>query len=365
MSTRSRAAGEPAIERVPKGGIQPQAAVDNLGTIHLIYAAGNPAAADLFYVHRSNSSPDFSVPLKINTEPGSAVALGTIRGAQLALGQNRIHVAWNGHAPNGGSYIDAPMLYTRLNDSGTAFEPERNVITFARGLDGGGSIAADDAGNVFVLWHAPRKGNTNGEAGRAVFVARSKDGGSSFAREVLATSERTGACGCCGMKAFADRGGNLLTLFRAATGQTNRDEVLLAGRPGEELKPVFRAPWQTGMCPMSSASFAGNREGAIFAAWETRDDVFFSRVTSVSGGDPVSPSVAGRRKHPSLAVNSKGEALLAWTESTTWGKGGIIGWQNFDAQLHPIGAVGHAEGLPAWSMPAAVVGSDDRFRIFY
>jgi len=38
---------------------------------------------------------------------------------------------------------EAPVLYTRLNDRGTGFEPERNLINFAAGLDGGSSVAAD------------------------------------------------------------------------------------------------------------------------------------------------------------------------------------------------------------------------------
>lgn len=47
------------------------------------------------------------------------------------------------------------MLYTRLNDAGDGFEPQRNVIQKRPGLDGGGSIAADAEGNVYVAWHAP------------------------------------------------------------------------------------------------------------------------------------------------------------------------------------------------------------------
>jgi DNA-binding beta-propeller fold protein YncE len=42
------------------------------------------------------------------------------------------------------------MLYARLDDAGTAFEPQRNLIQVAAGLDGGGSVAADQAGNVYV-----------------------------------------------------------------------------------------------------------------------------------------------------------------------------------------------------------------------
>jgi len=100
-------------------------------------------------------------------------------------------------ALHAGAKDETPLLYTRLNDAGTEFEPERNLITYAYGLDGGSSVAADPQGNVYVIWHAPQLGNTNGEAGRAVFVARSNDEGKTFQRESLATSDSTGACGCC------------------------------------------------------------------------------------------------------------------------------------------------------------------------
>ena len=35
------------------------------------------------------------------------------------------------------------MLFARLDDDGTAFETQRNLMTYTQGLDGGGSVAAD------------------------------------------------------------------------------------------------------------------------------------------------------------------------------------------------------------------------------
>jgi len=203
--------------RVPNGGIQPQI-VERDGIVHMIYFTGDPAKGDLFYVRSGDYGTTFSKPLPVNHTPeGAAMAIGNIRGAQLAVGRNgRVHIAWNGTTPTG----HLPMLYTRLNDAGTAFEPERNLIHNAWGLDGGGSLAADPEGNVYVFWHAPIPG-TKGEENRRVWMARSIDDGQTFAPERLAFDKPIGACGCCGMKAFADKTG-IHVLFRSADQIVNR-----------------------------------------------------------------------------------------------------------------------------------------------
>lgn len=354
------------LVRTPDGGIQPQAAMDREGVLHLIYYKGDAQNGDLFYVRQQPEKDAFSKAIQINHQPGSAMAAGTIRGAQMALGKNgRVHVAWNGHAPEKGSYMEAPMLYTRLNDAGTAFEPERDVITSARGLDGGGSVAADDQGNVYVTWHAPKPGNTNGEAGRAVFVARSADDGKTFAPEKLATSKPTGACGCCGMKAFAASEGNVFALYRAASAMTNRDETLLISRNhGADFEIAYSHGWKIAACPMSSAFLAETKTG-VLAAGETHGRVFFIRVDAKTGksSSPISPEVKG--KHPVAIGNAAGEVLLAWTEGTGWGKGGSVAWQLYDVGGNPTSEKGRAEGVPTWSLVAAVIKPDGNFVIIY
>src|SRR6266852_3454429 len=83
--------------RTPDDGIQPQAAVDSKGVVHLIYFKGDPKGGDIFYARRAPGQDHFSKPIPVNTQPHTAIALGTIRGAQLAVGKNgRVHVAWDG-----------------------------------------------------------------------------------------------------------------------------------------------------------------------------------------------------------------------------------------------------------------------------
>lgn len=359
------------LVRTPDGGIQPQAAVDREGVVHLIYFKGDAARGDIFYVRQEPGQEQFSKPIPVNSQRGSAMAMGTIRGAQLALGKNgRVHVSWDGLGKGAQKVtVDgketAPFLYSRLNDAGTAFEPERNLLTYAAGLDGGGSVAADPQGNVYAFWHASRPGNTNGEAGRAVFVARSTDDGKTFAPEMLATDQPTGACGCCGMKAFADGDGNVFALYRAASEKVNRDETLLVSRDrGASFAIAYSHPWKVASCPMSSAFLAWSKAGILVAA-ETHSRVFFVRIDPKTGkiSEPVSPSNKG--KHPVAIANAKGEILLAWTEGTGWNKGGNVAWQLFDQEGKEISQKFRGDGVAPWSLVTAFAKPDGTFVLIH
>lgn len=359
------------VIRTQDGGIQPQTEVDASGTVHLIYFKGEPSAGDIFYVRKGQGEKDFSTPIRVNTQRGSAMAVGNIRGAQLAMGKNgRVHVVWDGMG-NGAAEVRfegkrvTPLLYTRSLDKGSAFEPERNIINYAYGLDGGSSVAADLKGNVFVTWHAPRPGNTNGEAGRTVFVARSLDEGMTFGKEKVAGPENLGACGCCGMKAFADSYGNLFALYRgASTNGTRPGMLLLSADRGETFKTAYQHEWKIASCPMSSASLT-EASGTVFAAAETHGRVFFVRVDPRTGAvsPPVSPEVKG--KYPVVIGNKNDQILFVWAEGMAWNKGGQLAWQMFDREGKPTSEINHADGLSAWSLPTAYAGTDGSFTIIY
>jgi hypothetical protein len=370
LALRTYAAPDVRTVRVPDSGIQPQAAIDDMGTLHLVYFKGDAAHGDLLYVRSTDDAKTFSRPIRVNSVDGSAIAAGTIRGAHLAIGRNnRPHIAWNGSGKPETADKLVPMFYTRLDDSGEAFEPQRNVITRRYGLDGGGSVAADRAGNVYVAWHAPEQQGT-GEANRRVWVVRSSDDGKTFAPESAAFDAPTGACGCCGMRIFADpASGSLFALYRSATEQVHRDIYLLrsddhaATFQGADISPMI-----VGTCIMSSAAFAASKDGPL-AAWETQSQIYWSRIApnGAKVARPIAAPGTGRnRKHPAIAASANGQVLLAWTENTAWNKGGSIAWQTFDEKGRPIaGAGGTAPDLPTWSLPAAFATREGGFVILY
>lgn len=345
--------------RVPDGGIQPQVAVDQKGVVHLLYYKGPEARGDLFYVKSSDGGSSWSRPIRVNSQSGSAIAIGTIRGGHIAVGKNgRVHVAWmgsDGAEPKPAGTKASPMLYARLNDSATAFEPQKNVISQKVGLDGGGSVAADAMGNVYVAWHAPPRPKA-GEENRAVWIARSRDEGNTFEPETMAWTDATGACGCCGMRIFTDTSGATYILYRSATEMVHRDIYLLSSKNGRTFSGKKVGSWEIGKCVMSSASLAPARSGAL-AAWESQDQVYWARVNAteeIVGAAIAPPGKGANRKYPVAAENSAGLVILGWSEETGWNKGGKVAWQVFDSQGKPIeNASGKSEGLPVWSLPAA------------
>lgn len=364
---------EVLVQRLESGVLQPQAVVDRRGTVHLVYFKGDPRHGDLFYVRSTDGAATFSAPIRVNNIDGGAIAIGTIRGAQLVVGRNgRAHVAWNGTdlaRKALGTEAD-PVCYARLNDRGDAFEPQVNLIRKHWGLDGGGSIAADEnSGDVFVAWHAPEDAKHADEATRRVWMVKSTDDGQTFGEESAASAD-VGVCGCCGMRIFAAGDGKLLGLFRSASQKVNRDTYLLTSRDGaEHFQQAMLAPMRSGTCIMSSAAIVRDaHHGKLLAAFETSkgqielawidpQDMKVMRRLTMSGE-------AGNRKHPAIAVNRDGRIFVAWAEVAGCGQGGRIAWQIIDSDGHLQQSGRADDALPAWSMPAVVARGDDFILVY-
>lgn len=364
----SRTVSTPKVElkRVPNGGIQPQVAVDRNGTVHLVYFAGDPSQGDLFYA-QSKDGEHFSDPMRVNSVAGTAIAIGNIRGARIAIGtKGNVFVVWNASPKLGNPALGrSPMLFSRLNESRTAFEPERNLIHTAYGIDGGAGVAADQQGRVYVFWHAPIPGK-QGEEFRRVWMARSEDDGRSFEPERITWDQPTGACGCCSLNASADRVGRIYVLFRSAQKMVHRDMYLLESTDhGSTFKGSDISKWNLSYCAMSSEAFVSG-PAETFAAWETEKQVRFGPIDTANATASDSPaSIDGaNQKYPSLALNRDGLLLVSWTEGMGWKRGGSVHWQIFH-KGEGVGEPGSADGVPSWSVVATYARPNGAFVVLY
>ena len=342
------------LERVPEGGVQPQVVTTSDGTLHLVYLTGAPGGGDIHYATKKSSATDWSVPRTLNCISGTAVALGTIRGAQIAIGKDdSLHVVWNGP---GGKDQPSSLFYSRSLNRGATFENQRDLRVNTRALDGGASVAASLKGDVFVVWHGASADAAPGEINRRVFILKSTDNGTTFSEPKIANADDPGVCACCSLKTFISPTGELLTLYRAARSTTQRDITLLSsGDGGASFQHRTVGPWAVSACPMSSASViaAGSKTRA---AWETEGRVYTSLLDEKSTGLAVSGNQA---RHPALAVNARGETLVTWSVGTGWQKGGQLAWVVLDAAGQPTTNRGLKTGVPVWGCTAAYAAGDD------
>lgn len=333
--------------------------------MHLIYFTGDPSGGNLYYVKFTARDGTLtpSPAVRVNSIAASALATGTVRGAQIALGRNgAVHVAWHGNKPiDGNGNSGAPVWYARSFD-GASFEAQRAVSENTSGIDGS-TVAADTHGHVTVAWHG--MGAKPGEGERTVYLANSANDGASFAHVTPATSAPVGACGCCGLKAMFDRAGTLNILYRAATDAKHRDTTWLAVRDGASSAPVRVHPWDLEACPMSTYALAeAGRE--VAAAWETAQQIYSATLDTATGSVTGLSAVpgTGSRKHPSVAVNASGVRLLAWTEDTAWKRGGTFAWRLTDRAGVELASAPNAGSVPVWGLVAATALADGSFVIF-
>jgi hypothetical protein len=352
------------LVQTPFHGIQPQAVVDAEGILHVIYFSGDPAHGDLYYTRRGPGESTFSAPLRVNSEPASVLAVGSVRGGQLAVGREGwIHAAWHSSPRvTDGVMQPAPMRYSRMSGSSRAFEPQRAIGQHLKGMDAD-SIAADGRGNVYVVWHAA--GDVEGEAHRRVYVAESHDNGGHFDPD-RAITDTGGACGCCGLRAAVDRRDRLNVLYRAATDDVHRDATWVSLTANGPTAPVRLHPWELRACPMSLFALAKEGDG-LFGAWETAQQIYYATLdpNRMTASSPIAVAGTGVRRLPSVAVNRAGDRLIAWTEGTAWARGGTVGWEVQDRNGTVLGSASNAGAVPVWGLVAAVALPDGEFLILH
>ena len=345
------------VEAVPEGGLQPEVAVGADGMVHLVYLRGEAGSADVRYTWRRAGQP-WAEARVVNSRSGSAVAMGSIRGAQLAVGKaGRVHVIWNGAvAPEAAG---SSLWYSR-GSVASGFEAQRDLLEGMVALDGGASVASDADGRVVVVWHANERGHAPGEDRRVVVLRASRDDGAEFGPTEILNGDARGVCACCSLRATTDAEGRVHVLFRNTRSGGHRPMSLLSPTSsGWGLKEV--EDWEVATCPMSaSALFADGTR--LLGAWETEGRI---RVAWLSGPGlaPRTLGAASAAKHPVIAANQNGRLLVAWTEGTGWNRGGSVAWQELDETLAPVGPPGKAPDLPVWGRVAAFAEPDGTFVI--
>ena len=344
------------VLRTPNGGTIPQVAIDDTGTLHLIYYTGSMSSGDLFHVSRGPDAPDWSAPQQVNSRPHGVNGMGPVDAGQLAIGPDGLlHVTW--------FHANPLRFYYARSDHTGGFEPQQTLsVKDEGGVETGPTVTTDDDGNVYVFWHA----DAGADAHRRVYMAVSRENGSLFDLPRAISPEAEGACGCCGLRAVTDAEGGVHVSYRGAGDNIHRGMRLLStADQGRTFSDQLIQPWEVGACPVATTTLSVGPEGTL-VAWETEGQVYFADIERLD--EPVSPPGEAdfRRKNATVAVNDRGDTLLAWGDGPGFMSGGTLHWQLFDAAGRPRGDEGGAsEPIPARSVPTVAVRPDGSFVIVF
>jgi hypothetical protein len=331
------------VIQTPNSGIQPQAAVDARGTIHLLYFTGKPDEGNLEYVQSKDHGDTWTNPQKVNSAGNTAVAIGTIRGGQIAVSPNgNVHVVWLGTSKSPG------LFYSQKRATDANFTEQKDLSDGTVNLDGGASVACDDA-SVYVVWHAGAK-LTDGEDKRQLWLRTSRDVGSTFTKKSVLVSDQ-GACACCSTKAALDSRGRLIAMFRTALEGMDRDVFAVGWSWSFQVSKEKMDSWRVATCPMSSFSILASNP--IVRAWETKGRV-------VVDGKTLPEESA---KHPSLA-RLDGTVLCAYVVGSGWQKGGKLAWSLLDASGKVLESKKTEDDIPTWSLASAIAIPTKGYLIF-
>ena len=349
-------AGSVATLRMPEGGRMPRAVVDAEGTVHLVYVADGTDRGNLFHVTHGSGAPGWSEPQRVNSRALAVAGVGPIDGAQLAIGSDgRVHVVWLQSEP-------ARFVYTRSREDGSGFEPQRELSTGDEGdLEASPAVAVDHGGGVFAFWHA----GADEDARRSVYLTASRDGGTTFEPARRVSSDAEGACACCGLSAMSGPAADLNVAYRGAGDNVRRGQRLLTSTDaGRTFSDRLIDPWTLAACPVSTTTLAAGPGGPT-VAWETEGQVYFADVDRLDAVRSPPGRARFRRKNPVVAVDPRGDTLLAWGDGPGFAFGGSLHWQVFDSAGRPLGEPGGGPEMILTGSVAAAVVQDDRFLVIY
>lgn len=341
----STVAGAERVRSValPNGGSPMHAECSADGAIHVLYERDSQP----FYARSNDGGATFDAPLALvddaSKKPGLEfgvwdMALGKGGTVYAVLGNN----AWKLKLPKD----QWGLFFTVLEPNAKAFTPLRNIN---REPSEGFSIAADANGNVALMW---LKGK--------VFCSLSRDGGKTFSSGAELNPSYN-PCPCCTTAATYGKDGKLASIYREQTNDERDIYMILVSADGRQSRQkISTTPLKVNSCPMSYFNISPTKDGYA-AAWPTKGDVYFSRLSAdgkiLPPGEIKTAGKSGMRCGIVTLTNAAGETLVAWNSD------GKLGWQVFDGSGMSIDRTGSAD--TRGKGVAAVVDKEGSFVVFH
>ena len=278
---------------------QPQLAARD-DAVGVAYGAGNA----IYFAASTDGAATFGPPVLVSSQ--GELALGMHRGPRIAYtGQGIVISAVVGQQGEG---KDGDVMAWRSLDGGKSWSaPVRVNDVPASAREGLHAMAFGGRDTLFAAWLDLR------EKGTRIYGSVSRDGGATWSENRLVYRSPSGTvCQCCHPSVAVDRSGVILVMFRNAL-EGSRDLYLARSADGGKTfaaaQKVGGGTWKLDACPMDGGGVTVDEKGRVATIWRREGTVFATR-----GGDAEEPLGLGR--NPTVVATTAG-AYSAWTEGTS------------------------------------------------
>jgi hypothetical protein len=278
-------------------GSQPEIAVDQKGTIRIVYGVKNGDQRDLYFVSSDDRGKSFSKPYLLGNF--TKMGLGMGRGPQIATtGEYTVVTVGDHHGD-----LFAMRLSNADNQWSSPVKVNDTDTTAKEALSG---LSAGKSNDVYTVWLDTRLGNNN------LYGSLSKDGGLTWGKnQLIYKGEQKGICDCCKPSVSFDQSGNMHVMFRNKLNGARNMYLISSKNKGQDFGKAQKLGTGNFMidgCPMDGGDLAADANGKVTTVWRRQLEVYIAQ--------PEKPEVKlGAGRTPVILQTSNG-AAVAWQQDS-------------------------------------------------
>ena len=277
--------------------LNPQVAVNSTGTIYMVWSDNGASGSSILFTFSSDGGATFSAPKSISKPGGNSF---NPRVMVDSLGS--INAVWQDSASG-----SADIFFARSSDGGANFSVPVNLSNDSP-ASSGQQVAADSAGNIFVVWETDSGGS------RGILFSRSLDGGVTFSAPLMLSTNTSGSVS---PQMAVDLTGNISVVWEDDISPTSDISFSHSSDHGATFAPPQSLSHTT--ANFKNPQVAVDLAGSINVVWQNNTSgnfgIFFTRSTD--GGQTFSAfrnlsNSSGASATPRIAIDLSGNINVLW-----------------------------------------------------
>jgi hypothetical protein len=301
----------------------PTAQLAEDGTLHLTWGGETNNTWGVFYVNIPPTHTHLPEPVRIN--PSSPPVDSLHEPPALALGsQNDVYITWTTPHPNAnGKLFTNLLLLSRSLDGGQTFLPPVQInddkAVTGHSFD---HLTVSPNGSVHIAWLDAREGKKD----PATYSSFSHDQGTTISPNLKIDES---SCVCCRTHVTTAPDGTVYLAWRKIFSGGIRETVVSRSTDnGKTFSPsviVGNDRWAYEGCPHRPATMGVDKQGRLYVTWYTEgpDDtpgVYLAysddQGTTFTPRRQLNVSKGTFPDHPQLAVSREGHLVITWEEQS-------------------------------------------------